>query len=101
MFSFKNTAVRPRPFVFELDDARFRIRALFGPGLRAEIIYYLHTIGSASIQELAKKIGYAYNAVYQEVKCLAQNRFITIEEEGKRKMLAITEKMKCIVAVSK
>ncbi len=55
----------------------------------SEILYELENIKRIHIKALAEKLGYAYSAVYTEVMNMVQNGFLSVEEYGRVKVIAL------------
>jgi hypothetical protein len=76
MYEFYNDANRSRAWILE-HNRNLALRALYGPNIRAEIMYYLLNHDLCAIKNIAQHIGYTYSSVYNEVTILIKNGFVT------------------------
>jgi hypothetical protein len=90
LVQFYDDAKRTREWVLK-NNQNLALRALFGPNIRAEIIYCLLYNENLAIKNISKHIGYAYGPVYNEIMVLIKNGFI-VQEKGKWHSLQLSQK---------
>ena len=74
------------------------IRAVVGPNVRAEILYYLYKNTRSYASELCRKIGFTYPTVYIESQRMASNGFLSSERIGKTILLSLAPKGRNLLA---
>jgi hypothetical protein len=77
-----------RKFVLK-NNLLLALRALMGANIRSEIFFELENMKRIHIKALAGKLGYAYSAVYTEVMSMVQNGFLSVEDYGRVKVIAM------------
>lgn len=92
MVDFYDDAMLDKNIILK-NNPLLAIRALIGPNIRSEILFELENKTRIHIKALAQKIGYAYSPVYNEVKSMISNGFITLENYGRVKVLIMTDSM--------
>ncbi|MBD3315182.1 MAG: hypothetical protein GF344_05300 [Chitinivibrionales bacterium] len=90
MLEFYEDAKRTRIWVLE-QNRILAIRALFGVGMRSEILGYLLEKSGLDIKQLAVGVGYAYSAVHKEAGNLVKSGFIE-DRTGKEHCLALSRR---------
>jgi hypothetical protein len=80
LLEFYDDARRTREWVLR-NNTNLAIRALFGQNIRAEIIYCILRNADLAIKNIARKIGYAYGPVYNEIELLIKSGFVTKDAE--------------------
>jgi predicted transcriptional regulator len=78
------------------NNINLALRALFGPNIRAEIIYCLLKNTNLAIKNIAKKIGYAYSPVYNEIEQLIKSGFV-MQVKGQWHSLQLSRKTEKIL----
>ncbi|OGJ87011.1 MAG: hypothetical protein A2268_14955 [Candidatus Raymondbacteria bacterium RifOxyA12_full_50_37] len=74
------------------------LRALLGSNIRAEILFFLEQQTGMAIQALARNIGYAYSAVYNEVLAMVKNGLV-VEKPGRGHILSLSEHIRQLLKV--
>jgi predicted transcriptional regulator len=97
LLEFYDDARRSREWVLKT-NINLALRALFGPNLRAEIIYCILRNTNLAIKNIAQKIGYAYSPVYNEIEQLIKSGFI-IHVKGQWHSLQLSLKTEKILKV--
>jgi len=92
MIEFYDDAMLDRKVVLRKNPL-LALRALIGPNIRSEILFELEHVTRIHIRALARKIGYAYSAVYNEVMNMAANGFLTVEVYGRTRVLTMRNTM--------
>ena len=90
MVEFYDDAMFDRKYVLK-NNPLLALRAMIGPNIRAEIFFVLENSTRLHIKALAEKLGYAYSAVYGEVMQMVRNGFLTVEDYGRAKVIALNE----------
>lgn len=81
MYEFYDDANRSRTWILE-HNRNLALRALYGPNIRAEIMYYLLNHDFCAIKNIAQHIGYTYSSVYNEINILIKNGFINKTQDN-------------------
>jgi hypothetical protein len=95
LLEFYEDARRTREWVLQ-HNTNLALRALFGPNIRAEIIYCLFKNTNLAIKNIAKKIGYAYSPVYNEIEQLIKSGFV-MQVKGQWHSLQLSQKTEKIL----
>jgi len=95
LLEFYDDAKRTREWVLK-NNINLALRALFGPNIRAEIIYCLLKNTNLAIKNIAKKIGYAYSPVYNEIEQLIKSGFV-MQVKGQWHSLQLSRKTEKIL----
>jgi hypothetical protein len=85
----KTDAVFDRKYVLKHNPNLAR-RALFGPGMRTEILNFLLSRGKAYPAEIAKHFGYRYHRVFEELKELVLEGAVMETHETKKRILRLS-----------
>ena len=72
------------------------LRALVGPNIRAEILFYLEYKAGIAIRVLAQSIGYAYSAVYNEVAGMLKNGLL-VQRSGRGHILFLSDRTRKLI----
>lgn len=81
-----------RKFIFN-HHKNLAIRAIFGPNLRAEILYFLYKNSEAYIKAVSNATGFAYFPVYNEIKELVRNGILNSVTYGRVTVVSLTDFM--------
>jgi hypothetical protein len=81
-----------RTFIFK-HQKNLAVRAIFGPNLRAEILYYLYKNSGAYIKAISKATGFAYFPVYNEIKELVRNGLLKSITYGRVNVVSLNDFM--------
>jgi hypothetical protein len=79
-----------RMFIFK-HQKNLAVRAIFGPNLRAEILYYLYKNSETYIKEISKATGFAYFPVYNETKELIRNGLLRSTTYGRMNVVSLND----------
>jgi hypothetical protein len=79
-----------RMFIFK-HQKNLAVRAIFGPNLRAEILYYLFKNSEAYIKAISKATGFAYFPVYNETKELIRNGLLRSTTYGRMNVVSLND----------
>jgi hypothetical protein len=82
-------AIAPRPRILR-SNRNLACRAVFGAGIKAEIIFWLSNQAKTSILELSRRIGFSYQPVHAEVSALIKNRMLDCEFYGRVKAVSLS-----------
>jgi hypothetical protein len=97
LLEFYDDAKRTREWVLK-NNINLALRALFGPNIRAEIIYCLLRNTNLAIKNISNKIGYAYSPVYNEIELMIKSGFV-VQEKGQWHSLHLSQRTKKILNV--
>jgi predicted transcriptional regulator len=97
LLEFYEDARRTREWVLQ-QNTNLALRALFGPNIRAEIIFCILKNTDLAIKNIARKIGYAYSPVYNEIENLVKSGFV-IREKGRWHSLQLSKRTEKIITV--
>lgn len=92
MLEFYDDAMLDKKAILK-NNPLLAIRALIGSNIRSEILFELENKTRIHIKALSQKLGYAYSPVYNEVKSMVSNGFLTMENYGRVKVLIMNESM--------
>lgn len=93
---FYEDAKRTREWVLK-NNQILALRALYGPNMRAEIMYCLLVNSNFAIKNISKKIGYAYSPVYNEIELLIKNGFV-IKDKNQWHSLHLSQRTQKILS---
>jgi hypothetical protein len=79
-----------RMFIFK-HHKNLGVRAIFGPNLRAEILYYLFKNTGTYIKAISKATGFAYFPVYNETKELIRNGLLRSTTYGRTNVVSLND----------
>jgi hypothetical protein len=79
-----------RMFIFK-NQKNLAIRAIFGPNLRAEILFYLYKNSGTYIKAISKSTGFAYFPVYNEIKELVRNGLLRSTTYGRTTVVFLND----------
>jgi len=79
-----------RMFIFK-HQKNLAVRAIFGPNLRAEILYYLFKNSETYIKAISKATGFAYFPVYNETKELIRNGLLRSTTYGRTNVVSLND----------
>lgn len=79
-----------RMFIFK-HQKNLAVRAIFGPNLRAEILYYLFKNSETYIKAISKATGFAYFPVYNETKELIRNGLLRSKTYGRMNVVSLND----------
>lgn len=75
-------AVADKPYVLK-NNLNLALRALFGPGIRAEIFYFLLQHEAGNAYQIAAYLGFSYEPIYSELKLCQQIGLLSVKKIGK------------------
>jgi hypothetical protein len=81
-----------RRFIFK-HQKNLAVRAIFGPNLRAEILYYLFVNSGTYIKAISKATGFAYFPVFNETKELVRNGILNSKTYGRVNVVSLNDFM--------
>jgi hypothetical protein len=81
-----------RMFIFK-HQKNLAVRAIFGPNLRSEILYYLYKNSGTYIKAISKATGFAYFPVYNEIKELVRNGLLKSITYGRVNVVSLNDFM--------
>jgi len=93
----KEDAMHTRDYVLE-ENQNLALRAVFGPGARADILFKLLGNEEISIRQLAAAAGYSYEPVYSEIKRLILNKIVLSRAEGRKLLISLGQPFKGFLA---
>jgi hypothetical protein len=79
-----------RMFIFK-HQKNLAVRAVFGPNLRAEILYYLFKNSETYIKAISRATGFAYFPVYNETKELIRNGLLRSTTYGRTNVVSLND----------
>ncbi len=80
-------SIRPPAWVLQ-HNPHLRLRALFGPELRADILNILRS-GAASVAELARRLNATYAATHEAVTALEAGLLVASHPQGKQRRVSL------------